>query len=195
MKMKSWIALCLFTLFAANVFAIENDRIRGEVLSVDAVDRTLRVKITEVGSDIDAQVGSTQSFVVPADVPIEYEIDRRVYSPNRDFDLSEMRSGDRVLLDFDTTDPNRIVKLRNEETTNVATRDRIRTNGRPSTSSDDRMAGNDRDTMPDDNQLASNDRSTRDRSALPDSASSLPLMGLLGVLFAVLALATRLARW
>jgi hypothetical protein len=179
MKMKSWMTLCMFTLFAANAFAIENDGIRGEVVSFDTANRTMEVRITEVGSDVDARVGSTRSFVIPSDVRIEYEIDRQVYSPYTSYTLNEIRSGDRVLLDFDTTDSTRVVNLRNEQTTNVVIRDRIRNEG-TLFDADDRL-------------MASNDR-TVDRSALPDSASSLPVFGLLGVLLAMLALGVRLGR-
>ncbi len=185
MKLLTILTCFVLLLAAPAAHGIQSDQIRGEIVAVDASERSLTVKITESGSNIETAEGTTKTYHVPRDVPIEYDIDTRRYSVYDNFDFADIRAGDRVLMDFDLLqDTDTVISFRNEETLNVAARDRIRTEGR--------LVDND-DFNESDQRMAYNDSSNQ-RSSLPDSASGLPMFALLGLLFAGLAGAVRLTR-
>jgi hypothetical protein len=172
--------------FATSALAIEDDRIRGEVLSVNPDTRMLEIEVLEVGTNVEAVEGSTESYYVSDSVNLEFEIEGNVYNPTDHRDLADISTGDTVLLDFRTlTSGTEIARIRSEETTNMTVRERILAEN----TDDDDMA----DDLETDNRYASNDENYR-RSALPDSASALPMLGLMGLMFAILAGAIRLYR-
>jgi hypothetical protein len=181
--------------FAQN---LDSDQLRGQVQSVDEASRTLRVKVLEAGSGIDARKGSVESYQVPRDADVHYEIDSIVYQPFDGFRLSDIEEGDHVVLEFaDTANRSTVTNVRNTDPQNVATRDRIQREGQrvDSDTLQDRrqVADRDRDTSRSERQMASRETTSR-RSGLPDSASNLPKLALLGLLFAGLAGTVRLFR-
>jgi hypothetical protein len=167
---------------AAFAQALNDDQLSAEVQSVDEASRTLEVKIIDAGADIEANPGDVESYYVGTDTDIRYEIDSLLYETYADFKLSEIERGDRVILDFDDAANRTGVRtVRNVESRNVATRERIISEGRRV--EDDTAAG-ERDRT--ERQLAAqDDRSTR--TALPDSASALPALALIGLLLAGVA--------
>lgn len=191
MKFASYITALFMTLLTTSALAIQGDRIKGEVLSVDADERTMRIEILEVGANVDATVGTRESYSVPADVPIEFEIDGSIYQPYPEYRFTNIAVGDEVLLDFTNLQRTEIARIRTQETKDLAVRERVRREGRMIEESD-RMAQNE-PNMDEGNRLAARDNTNR-RSALPDSASALPGIALLGLLFAVLAVGVRYFR-
>ncbi len=188
--MKKLFSLLMFT-FAlstpAAFAAVQADQLRGEIVSVDSAAATIRVRITESGDERAASVGSLQNFNIPDDTPIEYVIDSSIYARNRrgNADLSDISEGDSVLLKFeDAQGVRQATNLRNERTTNTAVRERIRREGRIVRNSNENMNSN--------NTVAA--VSTNERSSLPTSASPMPLLALIGMLFAGLATVVRRVR-
>lgn len=194
----------VLTLAIQSALAIESDQLRGEVVDVDADDRTLQIEVTETGSNVIADLGATTSFHIPLDVPIEYQIETVRYSPYSDFSFSDIRSGDTVLLDFDETGQT-IINFRNENTDDVLVRERFQNEGvalddeeleaeaeqfAQNVEDEAEEFGNEvEEEFDNDEQYAMND--DMDRNELPGSASSLPLFALLGLMFAGLAAAVR----
>jgi hypothetical protein len=191
MKFVTLLTAIFLAFFVTGAFALQDDRIRGEVVSVDPAGQNLEIKVLEVGSNVTAKVGATESFYVPDSVDVEFQIENQLYQPNADFELEDISKGDTVLLDFRTvSNRSEVTRIRSEQTTNVAVRDRIRSEGR-TVDNPDRVAYQDTDQdMNQGNRYAANDTSTR-RSALPDSASALPMAALFGLFFAMLAGAIR----
>lgn len=179
MKSASRVFAVLMTVLASSAIAdIQSDRIRGHVLSVDAEERMLEIEILEVGSMIDAEAGTVETYHVPETIDVEFEIENRLYRPSSDFDFADISRGDTVLLDFtNLTNRTEVNRIRSEQSENVAVRDRVQ--------SEWNIVDDD-----DAEQFAANDSSTR-RTALPDSASAIPMLGVLGMMFALLAGATR----
>jgi hypothetical protein len=169
---------------AAN--ALERDEVRGEVVSSSPNADQLTIRVTESGDEMSAEVGSTQTYDVPSDIEIEYEIDRRTYAPlsAESVTLNDLEEGDSVLLRFaDAGGTQRAVNLRNERTSNVQARDRIRSEGRDITGTSDWGSA----------QMAANAEGY-DRDSLPASASTLPALFAGGVFLAFSALVLGLRR-
>lgn len=167
---------------AQGAFALNSDQVRGEIVSVDTESNRIEVRVIESGAQTTAQEGTVESYVIPPNTPIEYEIDRVVYMPYRtgDFGLDDLAVGDRVLLDFEAVNNDRTArKVRNEETRDVAVRERVRREGVASTAgtrerADDRVGNSDPVYLAD----------AGERSRLPDSASILPSLAITGVMLA-----------
>lgn len=185
-------ALLAALLVSTSALAIEEDQVRGEVVSYDEGTRSLRVELTEVGEDLTMQVGATRAWEVPSDVPIEFEVDRRLYRSYVGYDAGDIREGDQVLLSIDPRDSRRVVTLRNERTSDTRARDRVVREGRLIGETEDqaRMA----DARRQGQGSARSDRGRSQRTSLPDSASLLPAAGLGGLLAAAAAFATRRLR-
>jgi hypothetical protein len=169
---------------AAN--ALERDEVRGEVVSSSPNADQLTIRVTESGDEMSAEVGSTQTYDVPSDIEIEYEIDRRTYAAlsAESVTLNDLEEGDSVLLRFaDAGGTQRAVNLRNERTSNVQARDRIRSEGRDITGTSDWGS----------TQMAANAEGY-DRDSLPASASTLPALFAGGVFLAFSALVLGLRR-
>jgi hypothetical protein len=169
---------------AAN--ALERDEVRGEVVSSSPNADQLTIRVTESGDEMSAEVGSTQTYDVPSDIEIEYEIDRRTYAAlsAESVTLNDLEEGDSVLLRFaDAGGTQRAVNLRNERTSNVQARDRIRSGGRDITGTSDWGS----------TQMAANAEGY-DRDSLPASASTLPALFAGGVFLAFSALVLGLRR-
>ena len=165
--------------------AVEADQVRGDIVSVNSADSTIRVRVTESGDERDAAVGSVQTFNVPENTPIEYEIDRTIYARSRTggTDLSDLSEGDTVLLKFeDMQGVRQATNVRNERTTNTVARERVRREGRVVQNAE--SSQNESVAM----------RSANERRSLPASASPLPLLALFGVFFAGLGTLLRCVR-
>jgi hypothetical protein len=166
--------------------ALERDEVRGEVVSTSPNADQLTIRVTESGDEMSAEVGSTQTYDVPSDIEIEYEIDRRTYAPLSadSVTLNDLEEGDSVLLRFEEADgTQRAVNLRNERTSNVQARDRIRSEGRDITDTADWGSTQ---------MAAGTERYGRD--ALPASASTLPALFAGGVFLAFTAIVLGLRR-
>lgn len=189
----------LALLLAPAAYAIQGDQIRGEITAVDADQRILEVQISEVGYGLEAEVGATESYHVPESVPIEYEIEKTAYRTPGVFDFADIRAGDRVLLDFDDIDnPTAVTRIRNQDPQDATIRERVLAAGEPveqsgSQAAADAPAEADPEMRDSDRWLASNE-SQGQRSALPESASPIPMLALFGLALAGFAFALRLAR-
>lgn len=108
------ISICLA--FTANcAFAIEDDEIRGEVLTVDEQQRHLKIEILETGDAVKAKIGSPQTFMVSEAVEVELELADRRFQPDSEFQFADLATGDVVLLDFDTqAAPREVIRIRTE---------------------------------------------------------------------------------
>jgi hypothetical protein len=167
--------------------ALERDEVRGEVVSTSENADELTIRVTESGNAMSAAVGSTQTYEVPADIEIEYEIERRTYAPltAQGVSLDDLEEGDSVLLRFDATgDTQRAVNIRNERTSNVQTRDRVRSEGQDITDSTDWGS----------TQMAANTDSYGGRDTLPATASTLPALFAGGAFLAFAAVVLGLRR-
>jgi len=174
---------------APSAFAVQTDQIRGEVVKVDASKRDLTIKIMEVGAKLEAESGTTTTYHVPADVPIEFEIDTVGYRTPSMFDFGDIRSGDNVLLDFDSlSNWTEVSHVSNIEPKDPAVRERIASTGEAIDSESDM------------NETAAAEEADMSEDAetdlyayneLPATASALPLVAMFGLVFAGLALALR----
>lgn len=151
------------------VYAIDSDQVRGEVTEVNTDTRQISVRVLESGADQAARVGQIETYDVPPGTNFEYEVDSVLYRLTDTLDLSDLSEGDRLLLDFAEVDQRReATNVRNEETQDMAMRDRAKNEGTP--------VDDDKIEVP-----------AANRDSLPESASPLPLLALTGALFAVLA--------
>lgn len=179
MKKFAFLAVLVCTMPLA-AHALEPDEVRGEVVSTSPNADELTIRVTESGDSMSAQEGSTQTYDVPPDIEIEYEIERRTYAPltATAVTLDELEQGDQVLLRFDETGGTRTARnIRNERTSNVEVRDRIRREGRDITDTTDWG----------DTQMAANTDDRYGRNELPSTASSLPALFAGGLFLAFVA--------
>lgn len=177
-RMFKRIAAALLMWLPAFAFALNDDQVRGEIVSVDADADEIEVRITEAGDNRSVSAGATQTYEIPDDVDIEYDVDGIIYAPYRraDVEIGDLERGDTVLIDFeeiDDADRRAARRVRNENTSNVAVRDRVQREGRQVEDAESQT------------ELAQAEFSDRDR--LPDTASLLPLLFVSGLLFAGLA--------
>ncbi|MDX1461264.1 MAG: hypothetical protein R3348_09440 [Xanthomonadales bacterium] len=191
----------LLALSAGNALAVvQSDQLRGEVLSVNADDRELEIQVLEVGSLLEADEGATATYHIPEDVPIDFDIEQRVYRTPASFDFADIRAGDRVVLDFDAmSNWMEVSRFRNEEPSDPTVRERVIATSETVDSEADTTDGE--DTTAGEGDMGSDSASEsgagmddETRTELPASASSLPLFALFGLMFAGLALAVRLTR-
>ncbi len=143
---------------------------RAEIVEVMTASEEMKVKITEAGDDMQARVGQEETFSVPANTPIEYDLDGSVYEPfvlGTDIDLTDLSAGDEVLLNFEMIGDNKQASnVRNTRTSNVAMQDRARQQS---------VAFASEETS----EFAAMDN----RDSLPETASLLPLIAGAGMLF------------
>lgn len=186
MYKKLFFAAALLASSSAVFGAVEEDQVRGEVVSVREASNEITLRILEAGDSRTADRGTVQTYEVPAGTPIEYQIQGRLFGAYDDeISLGDISRGDRVLLDFEEIDQRkRARKVRNEETTNIAAQDRIRAAGREIEDRDTRF---DRNDEPEYQQVVG-------RSELPRTASALPTLALFGFGFALCAFVVRKAR-
>jgi hypothetical protein len=160
--------------------ALEPDEVRGEIVSTSPNADELTIRVTESGDAMSAAVGSTQTYDVPSDIEIEYEIERRTYAPlsAETVTLNDLEEGDSVLLRFDATGgTQRAVNIRNERTSNVEVSERIQREGRDITDTTDWGT----------TQMAANTDDGFDRDQLPSTASTLPTLFAGGMFLAFVA--------
>ena len=175
--------------FTGLAFALNDDQVRGEIVSVDSDSSEIRLRVLESGDDRPARRGTIETYEVPENTPIEYDIDRSIVFAGDELDLNDLSAGDRVVLDFEDlgTERRRARGVRNEQAGNTEVRRRVERTGRRVEDRLDR--GADRfvgvDAARDDN---ANDRQyVASRNELPDTASALPMMAVFGLAFAGLA--------
>lgn len=205
MSFRILLSICMTALAAQSAFAvIQEDQISGEVLRVMAGERKVEVAIKEVGEDLKALPGTTETYHIPRSVPIEYEIETVAYRTDPNFTFSDIKPGDKIVLDFDmVSDQTTVRRVRNVETKDTTVRERIRTANltveeEPDFDSDvdvdvDAEADLDEGRFAADVDVdADEDEFGYDDDRLPDSASGLPLYALLGLVFAGMALTLRM---
>lgn len=169
------LAAVAFSMAAGPLLAIDPDQIRGEVVSADEDSRELRLQVLESGDERAAREGQVETFVIPEDAEIEYQIDRMVYTTSRmgDVTLDDLEEGDRVLVEFEEVAGRKEGRtVRAEETANVEARERVRRTGRQVGTVED-----------DDSDQFVAATSGSERSRLPSTASVLPAMALIGAAF------------
>ncbi|MEZ5512618.1 MAG: hypothetical protein R3F58_01955 [Steroidobacteraceae bacterium] len=186
MKYITTLAVGLLAFASQAALAIEANEVRGELVEVKQDQRELVVRVTESGDSRMAKEDQLVTYHVPNGTLIEWDLDGRLYSLyGRDGDeLGDLAQGDTLLLKFEQVN-NRMQasKVRNERSTNMAARDKVKREGRvvvvaapvPVSAPVERSANNDMYA----------------RNRLPDSASPLPLLALAGLAFAGLGGAIR----
>lgn len=166
--------LALLLAWSASTFALEEDQVRAEIVEVMPDSDEMTVKITESGDNVDARVGQEETYSLPADTPIEYELGGSVYSPfslGNDIELSDLAPGDEVILDFEMIGDQRQAKnVRNTRTSNTAMSDRAQQQEVASAAEES-------------SEFAAMDDGS-DRDMLPETASPLPAIAGLGLVFA-----------
>lgn len=166
--------LALLFAWSASSFALEEDQVRAEIVEVMPDSDEISVKITESGDKIETRVGQEETYTLPDNTPIEYDMDGSIYSPfmlGTDIDLSDLSAGDEVILDFEIIGEQRQANnVRNTRTSNPAMRDRVKRQEVASASAET-------------SEFAAMGDSS-DRDMLPETASLLPAIAGLGLVFA-----------
>ncbi len=162
--------VALLLAWSAPTFALEDDQVRAEIVEVMADAEEIKVKITEAGDDMQSRVGDEETFAVPANTPIEYDMEGSVYEPfvlGTDIDLTDLSAGDEVILNFEMIgDKQHANNVRNTRTSNTDMQDRAK-----------------QQTVASASEESSEFAAMEDRDMLPETASLLPLLAGVGLLF------------
>ncbi len=160
---------------------LEDDQVRAEVLEVMPDSDEIKVEITEAGDNMQSRIGQEETFSVPPDTTVEYDIDGSVYEPfsmGTDFEITDLSAGDEVILSFEMIgDRKQANNVRNTRTSNTAMQDRARQQNVASASEETSEFA------------AMGDGS--DRDSLPETASPLPLIAGVGIVFVGMGLLLR----
>ncbi|MEZ5499105.1 MAG: hypothetical protein R3E77_06715 [Steroidobacteraceae bacterium] len=196
MKHLFCFAAIAMSLAATPSFAIDPDEVRGEVIEVSADKRELVIRVLDAGENRDARAGQTETYYVPAGTDVDFDIDQTIYrlGSSGGNELSDISTGDTVVLHFTkTNDRLQATRMRTENPKNTVLRKRVIKQGavvfrRPAINPDPAIYGSNA-TGPGNGSMtrdSSSDQAPTQmaRNRLPDSASFLPLIGLLGFGFA-----------
>ncbi len=167
-------SLALLLAWSATAFALEDDQVRAEIVDVMTDSEEMKVRITEAGDSMQSRVGQEETFSIPANTPIEYDVEGSVYAPfslGTDIELTDLSAGDEVILDFEVMGQNKQANnVRNTRTSNTAMQDRAKQQTVASASEET-------------SEFAAMEDGS-DRDMLPETASLFPLIAGVGLLFA-----------
>ncbi len=188
MKILIPLATAILALTSQSALAIEPNEVRGELVEIKEGTREIVVRVTEAGAQRPAGSSDTVTYSVPSDAEIQFDLDRRTYmlTGDRTGTLTDLNKGDTVLLRFEQMNDRPYARsIRSETTLNANTRQAIAQSGREVAAAARASSANavprpESRTM----TTTSGERYASSTARLPDSASALPLLALLGLGFA-----------
>jgi LPXTG-motif cell wall-anchored protein len=161
--------------WGANALALAADQVRGEIVSIDLERNQLELRVEASGDNRPDAAGQTETYQLPEDTEVTRDDPRRSLVSPYALTLEDLRAGNTVTLNFEEVDGQRV--------------------SRRLSVADDRSA----DASAGDNRAGSTGTSEAaaletERTRLPETASVLPALSLLGLAFAGGALALGVRR-
>lgn len=100
--MSKFMAAVAAMFVSSAVFALERDQIRGELVDVDRDLRSVEVRVLEVGDDVSTRIGRTEVYEIDESTKIEFDVDRPgSFLRTRHLDgFSDLAVGQEVVMDF-----------------------------------------------------------------------------------------------
>ncbi|MFW6094658.1 MAG: hypothetical protein ACODAC_11845 [Pseudomonadota bacterium] len=172
---KLWIFLGTLTMslgVAAATTALEENQIRGELVDVDAEANELRIRVEDAGDGERARVDRTETFAVDPDAEVRAYTGRRSLTDPTVTGIDDLEAGMQVTL-----------RIGDVEGQSVAQELEVRDEPEQTAQAEDTTEQTEAAAM-----------ESGERSALPATASMLPLMALGGLGFAAAALILRAVR-
>lgn len=187
--MKMLMAFALVMLPFTGGFAQTNPEVTGEVVEASSDSRELTIRVLESDRQRPEQAGGIETYKVPpgTDIELSNEAFRGTRGIRREVELGDLRKGDRVVVEIqETAEGRQAVAIRGDGGSEAADRQQAGQAEPPA----DRTERTDERTY--DEAYASGAAGGQDR--LPGSASPLPLLAFVGLLFAALGTVTRVLR-
>jgi hypothetical protein len=108
--LKNILASAVLLLTVSSAWALENDQLRGEVLAVDVEERTLTLRVMEVGTNVDEPLYTVKTFKVPESAEVEDDFSSEAFPDT----LEDIAEEDIVMIVLDIDDPTIVRGMRNE---------------------------------------------------------------------------------
>lgn len=177
-------AATLTMFWALPAAALEADEVRGEIVSVEPDQDTLRLRVEESGDQLHASPGTVNEYRIDADTEVQLEdpTETVLGATAGDFTIDDLAPGTEVILRFEDVGGQYVARDMRTPGDEDAT-------GQAQPESE--LAAAETGTGAADQQQMG---AAGERERLPDTASMAPLLALTGLGFAALAFALRLLR-